>query len=54
MKKISVKRIIIEVLIGILIIILYCPNNIYYPVKEVYNSDYPHENVYFNSKDGIK
>ena len=54
MKKISVKRIIIEVLIGILIIILYCPNNIYYPVKEVYNSDYPHENVYFNSKDGTK
>lgn len=50
--NIPVKRIIVEVLIGCLIIILYCPNNIYYPIKNVYESVYPHENIIFSSYDG--
>ena len=53
-KSISIKRIIIEILIGCLLIIVYCPNNLYYPVKKVYPAYYVHEDIYFNAQDGIK
>jgi len=49
-----IKRICIEVLIGVLIIILVCANNIYHPIKEVYQTSYQHEDIYFNSLDGTK
>lgn len=52
--KISIKRILIAVLIGCFIIILYCSNNIYYPIKKVYETNYAHENVIFNSPNGKK
>lgn len=54
MNKLSVKRITLGIIIGIFIIILYCTNNMYFPVKEVYNSYYPHEDIYFSSQDGTK
>ena len=31
-----------------------CTNNIYFPSKEVYETKYPHENVYFKTIDGKK
>lgn len=31
-----------------------CANNIYFPSKEVYETKYPHENVYFKTIDGKK
>ena len=46
-----IKRICIEVLIGIIIIVLVCTNNIYYPIKEVYSTSYRHEDIYFKSLD---
>ncbi len=52
--KISAKRILIAVLLGFFIIILYCSNNIYYPIKKVYETNYSHENIIFNSLDGKK
>jgi len=52
--KISVKRILIAVLLGFFIILLYCSNNIYYPIKKVEQTNYSHENIFFTSLDGKK
>ena len=52
--KISWKRIFLSIIIGCYIILFSCTNNIYFPSKEVYETKYPHENVYFKTIDGKK
>ena len=52
--KINWKRIFLSIIIGFYIILFLCTNNIYFPSKEVYETKYPHENVYFKTIDGKK
>lgn len=52
--KISWKRIFLSIIIVCYIILFSCTNNIYFPSKEVYETKYPHENVYFKTIDGKK
>ena len=52
--KISWQRIFLSIIIGCYVILFSCANNIYFPSKEVYETKYPHENVYFKTIDGKK
>lgn len=52
--KINWKRIFLSIIIECYIILFLCTNNIYFPSKEVYETKYPHENVYFKTIDDKK
>ncbi len=52
--KIPYKRVLIEICLAIILVPLICYNNIYYPKKQILDTNYKYEEIYFRSLDNTK